>query len=340
MRKIINLFGLFGFFVAAPFLTAKAQPPSSQASSFALPLACTLGETCWVLNYPDVGPNDDGKQMDHACLSRTYENHKGTDFAVADEAAMKKGVDVLAARDGTVMRVRDSEPDRWATKDDLEKTKKAKRECGNAVLIDHGDGWQTMYCHMKRGSIVVKPNQKVNAGEKIGQVGLSGLTEFPHLHFGLIHKDKVIDPFTGDDLTKPCNLDSKISLWDSSTKLVYEPLSFFDIGFDFKPPVLKALDRERIERTALRRDADALVFYTTILGARSTDIIDLEILSPDGKTFAKKTIIQENSRARQLYYLGRKASETAPLQTGAYVGKIIVTRGDDQYVRQATITIQ
>jgi murein DD-endopeptidase MepM/ murein hydrolase activator NlpD len=339
MPKILKLFYILTAFLALQPFPAQAQSPAP-APTFRLPLACTLGETCWVMNYPDVGPQGDKKQTDHTCLSRTYEDHKGTDFAVPDEATMKKGVDVLAARDGTVMRVRDSEPDRWPTKDDLEKTKAAKRECGNAVLIDHGDGWQTMYCHMKRASVVVQKNQAIKAGDKIGQVGLSGLTEFPHLHFGLIHKDKVVDPFTGEDVIKPCTLDSKKSLWDPSAKLVYEPLSFFDLGFDLKPPVLKELDKERVIRTALRHDADALVFHATILGARGGDIIDLVILAPDGKTFAKKTIIQENSRARQLYYLGRKVTGAAPLQTGLYVGKITVTRGDDQYARQATITIQ
>src|SRR5688572_25598532 len=100
---------------------------------FDLPLSCKPGKDCWILNYPDVGPDKDGTATDPACLSRTYEDHKGTDFAIADEASMNKGVNVLAAADGTVMRVRNSEPDRWPTKDDLEKTREAKRECGNAV---------------------------------------------------------------------------------------------------------------------------------------------------------------------------------------------------------------
>lgn len=337
MRKILNLFTLLGFFLSVQPATAQAP---AESSSFALPLACTLGENCWVMNYPDVGPQGDDKQTDHACLSRTYEAHKGTDFAIRDEAAMKKGVDILAARDGTVMRVRESEPDRWPSKDDLEETKKAKRECGNGVLIQHDDGWQTMYCHMKRGSITVRPNQKIKAGEKIGQVGLSGFTEFPHLHFGLIRGDKVIDPFTGQDAAEPCTRDGKKSLWNAAAKLSYEPLAFFDLGFDLKPPVLKDLDHERVTRALLRKDVSALVFHATMLGMRGGDIVDLVVLSPDGKTFAKKTIIQDNTRARQLYYLGRKIPGAATFQTGPYVGKITVTRGDDQYTRQATVTVQ
>ncbi len=339
MANTLKIFGIFAFFVMAPLLQAAAQTAGAPPA-FALPLACTLGKTCWILNYPDLGPHGDGRQTDHACMSRTYEDHKGTDFALLDEAAMKSGVDVLAARDGTVMRTRDSEIDRWPTGEDIEDIKKVRRECGNAVLIDHGGGWQTMYCHLKRGSVVVKPNQKIKTGAKIGQVGLSGLTEFPHLHFGLIHQDKVIDPFTGEDLTKPCNLDPKKSLWNEDANIIYEPLTFFGLGFDLKAPVLKDLDRRRENRTALRKDVGALVFHATMLGVRGGDIIDLSIVSPDGKDFAKKTIIQEKSRARQLYYLGRKIPDNAPLVTGTYTGKITVTRGDDQYTKQETVTVQ
>jgi murein DD-endopeptidase MepM/ murein hydrolase activator NlpD len=310
---------------------------------FDLPLSCNPGTDCWILNYPDVGPDKDGTATDPACLSLTYEDHKGTDFAIADETAMNKGVDVLAAKDGTVLRVRNSEPDRWPTKDDLDKTREARRECGNAVLIDHGDGWQTMYCHMKKGSVVVKPNQKIKTGEKIGQVGLSGLTEFPHLHFGVIHKDKVINPFNGSDLTQPCGASGK-PLWNPSLVLPYEPLTFFHLGFDTKPPVLKNIDTERTDRTALRKDASALVFHAILLGVREGDTVEMTLTAPDGKNFAQKTITQEKNRARQMYYIGRKIRETAPLLPGLYVGKITVTRkgadGLQKFENQKTLTVQ
>ncbi len=332
---------LFNTLLMLAFFSAPAA--AQETPAFTLPLACTPGTDCWVMNYPDVGPDKDGLAIDPACLSRTYEDHKGTDFAIPDEAAMKKGVDVLAAKDGTVARVRDGEADRWPTPEDLEKTKAGRRECGNAVLINHGDGWQTMYCHMKKGSIAVKPNQRVKTGEKIGQVGLSGLTEFPHLHFGVIHKDKVLDPFTGADLTAACG-GGKSPLWQASANLSYEPLAFFNLGFDTKPPVLKDLDKEQTRRTALRRDAPALVFHAIIFGAREGDVADISILAPDGSVFAQKTVTQDKNRARQMYYIGRRVRDTAPLQTGAYVGKITVTRksgGEEKIFSDSkTLTVQ
>lgn len=321
------------------FLALCTPALAQESPRFSLPIDCRPGETCWIMNYPDVGPDKDGKATDPACLSRTYEDHKGTDFAIPDEASMKKGVDVLAARDGTITRVRNSEPDRWPTPDDLEKTKTAKRECGNAVLIDHGDGWQTMYCHLKRGSIIVKPNQKIKAGEKIGQVGLSGLTEFPHLHFGIIHKDKVIDPFTGADLTEPCGKTGP-SLWKEDAKLSYAPLAFFDLGFDLKAPLLKDLDRDRKARGSLRHDAPALVFYAVLFGTRDGDTVDLTVTAPDGKIFARNQVTQDKTRARQMYYVGRKIPESRPLDIGVYTGKITIKRGDAVYTNEKTITVQ
>jgi murein DD-endopeptidase MepM/ murein hydrolase activator NlpD len=50
---------------------------------------------------------------------------------------------------------------------------------------------------MANGSIAVKPGQQVKAGTPIGKVGLSGNTEYPHLHF-MVRKDgAVVEPFCG-----------------------------------------------------------------------------------------------------------------------------------------------
>ena len=52
---------------------------------------------------------------------------------------------------------------------------------GKHVVIDHGNGKSTLYGHMSLVS--VKPGQEISAGEKIGNVGNTGFSTGPHLHF-------------------------------------------------------------------------------------------------------------------------------------------------------------
>jgi hypothetical protein len=330
-----------------PSKTATPVPPIRiiRTPHFHLPINCTIGTDCWVLNYADIGPDKDGVATDAACNARTYEDHKGTDIAIPDEASMKRGVDVLAAQSGTVTRVRDGEEDHFnVTKEQLDKIKADKKECGNAVLIDHGGGWQSLYCHMKKGSIMVKPDTPIKEGEKIGQVGVSGMTQFPHIHFGLTHNNMVVDPFTGLDIREPCGKTGG-GLWEKSAGLAYQPLTFFDMGFDTAAPDLASIDRERKDRKQLRDDAPALVFHAVLLGVRDGDAITLKIEGPDGEVFAVKQSKQEKTRARQMLFVGRKVPNGLPLKPGIYTGKAAVIRtGKDgkeqQFADQRSLTVE
>ncbi len=65
-------------------------------------------------------------------------------------------------------------------------------EYGNAILIDHGAGWQTLYGQLSR--IEVKQGDCVASGAPIGKVGSTGLSSGPHLHYEVRRDGKPIDP--------------------------------------------------------------------------------------------------------------------------------------------------
>jgi murein DD-endopeptidase MepM/ murein hydrolase activator NlpD len=59
---------------------------------------------------------------------------------------------------------------------------------GNYVIVAHDDGTYALYAHLKPGSVVVESGQRVEVGETLAQVGNSGGSQAPHLHFGLIDR--------------------------------------------------------------------------------------------------------------------------------------------------------
>lgn len=67
-----------------------------------------------------------------------------------------------------------------------------QRGYGNVLIIDHGNGYTTKYAHLHKFS--VKKGDYVTRGQNIGQIGNSGRSTGPHLHYEIAYKGKTVNP--------------------------------------------------------------------------------------------------------------------------------------------------
>ena len=121
----------------------------------------------------------------HPILGYTRQ-HKGIDFSAP------VGTPIMAAGKGKILKASYS------------------RSFGNRVLIDHGNGYRTLYAHLKGFAKGIKHGARVSQGQTIGFLGNTGLSSARHLHYEVHKNGKVINPLkmkqpsniqlTGDEL--------------------------------------------------------------------------------------------------------------------------------------------
>ena len=301
--------------LVAAALPARAEPPR-----LSLPIDCRLGVDCEIQNHVDLDPGPGAR--DHQCGSRTYQGHNGVDFRLPDLLRQRQGVAVLAAADGRVLRVRDGIADVSVRSTGTGAVQGL--ECGNGVVIGHPDGFETRYCHLAKGSIAVRPGDEVKAGHTLARVGLSGRTEYPHLHFSVHQGPSVVDPFAYGAPQGACGAGR--SLWRPglSEAVAYKARAVLNTGFATRPLSMEAIEERPEAPTA---EAGALLAYARGIGLKGGDAQSLTLKAPDGAVLATNTA-QPLSRdqAQNMIFAGvRRPAEGWP--KGRYVGEYVVRNG-------------
>lgn len=107
-----------------------------------------------------------GERESPTAGASTY--HQGVDLAGPE------GTPIYASRGGTVTSA------------------KYSNSGGYMVTIDHGDGFKSVYMHMTH--YIVSAGQTVSQGQKIGEMGSTGISTGNHLHFAIIHNGEYVNP--------------------------------------------------------------------------------------------------------------------------------------------------
>lgn len=349
-----------------------AADPQSLSLKFSMPIDCDYGKTCFIQNYVDMNSSKPANtttttptpttisatDVDYTCDNMTYHEHNGTDFRLIDYKQMEQGVKVLAAATGTIKAVRDSEDD-FAYKE-LGAYGIKDKACGNGVVITHANGFETQYCHLKRNSVAVQVGQSVQQGEVLGQVGMSGKTEFPHLHISIKQNDQALDPFTGvapkedfacvPQLTTATNatpnttiaviksidqMDTSNALWDSQTlqKLTYIDMAILNFHITDQMPQPDLARKGYYRENEINSTSKYIILWVDIMSPNKNDKLVFNIVDQANKVVLNNSRAVDKNLAQSFMYVGKKLG-TTKLDPGIYTAKITIYRENNQLLEQ------
>ncbi|MFK8044856.1 MAG: peptidoglycan DD-metalloendopeptidase family protein [Crocinitomicaceae bacterium] len=266
---------------------------NAYSQNLTIPIDGVVGQDYIIVNYPDWHLQDgtvlvqDGFLNDHQCGTKTYDGHQGTDFTIRGFTQMDSGVNVLASADGQITYFIDSLYDR-------ETAGNVALSLGNYIEIYHAStNTYSYYAHLKKNSVTVQTGDFVIAGQAIAQVGSSGNSTDPHLHYELWNPGLITDP-TIDPWGIPC--DSGSTLWNSppvydTSFAVWEcGLVNYDSVENFVPFTWYSL-RERLgQKDTFNVNDPFFTFWCLQYGLKIGDETAVEWYEPNGDLYFTETI--------------------------------------------------
>ncbi|MCF6342506.1 MAG: M23 family metallopeptidase [Bacteroidales bacterium] len=266
-------------------IVLQAWMLSAQNPIFVQPIEGVYGEDFIIVNYVDWSFDS---IMDHQCGSKTYDGHQGTDFLISGFPQMDAGVNVQAVDSGVVVFLHDGEPDRNTDGD-------PELGFGNYVAIKHPDKHFSYYAHLKKNSIIVAVGEAVVPGQNIAEVGSSGNSTDPHVHFELWYDSLfLVDPFAG-----PCG--NAYNYWIDS--LPYDTtFNIWEYGLtDYVTPIDSLRERPK-PRIRFSTHDSIITFWTLQYGLKAGDSSRIEWLSPDGNLWYDYSITYQKDWWFYYYY--------------------------------------
>lgn len=314
---------------AIALLPATSPAPSGVTPiRLSLPIDCTLGEDCFIQNYVDMEPGADAK--DFTCGPLAYNNHQGTDFRLRNRAALERPFAALATAPGKIVQVINNRPDHG-----FEEGAYTALDCGNAVMIDHGEGWMSQYCHLAEGSVSVRNGQTVERGQPIGDIGSSGGTSFPHLHYAIRIHNATIDPFVGVSPTA-CDAAEAVPLWKPGTPIFYAESAVLGFGATRDFPNLEAMENGTLGALP-EGETGFFYIWAHVMGVKAGDTLRFLAFAPGGKLLANERFAITETKTIFSANIGVEPADgdftTWP--PGTYEGRMALYRGSEEIAKRS-----
>jgi alpha-L-fucosidase len=270
-------------------LSGKLAPTAIAAHPlFSWPLRMAAGVSDpgyhGISNFVDLDLNYPGFLLDYNCGQRTYDtadgnNHAGTDFFIWPWSWRKmdrKEIQIVAAAPGQIIYRADGNFDRSCANNS---------NPWNAVYVQHADGSIAFYGHMKSGSVTPKQvGDFVATGEFLGNVGSSGSSTGPHLHFEVHNAlGQVIEPWAGscNTLTTDSWWSSQRPYYDSAVDRLTTGDAQVDLGF---------CPADESPHARVSFDPGTTVYFTAYYRDQlNTQVSTYTVYRPDGSTFSQWT---------------------------------------------------